>query len=129
MRIACALQEDGDRPGPFIQIGERHAQHPMPSGECTPIADALPRAIEQRQDRLVAPRGRGVDQLFDEHRIEAGRQLAWYPPAQVPHSAPSRSVPTRHGMGIRPRGSIGRDRIGVPLPVGAVLLLAQIGKE
>ena len=45
-----------------IDILQRHTQDPMAASDRTPIVDALTRATEQHQNRLIAPGHRGVDQ-------------------------------------------------------------------
>jgi hypothetical protein len=54
----------------FVDSTPRRAENAMATVDVAPVADALAGAAEERQNRLVAPRG-GGDETLDQPRIKA----------------------------------------------------------
>jgi hypothetical protein len=54
----------------LVDFGQFHSQHPVPSGDVVPVADALARTEEKRENRLVAIRSGSIDELFRRGRME-----------------------------------------------------------
>src|SRR5216684_2576136 len=72
--VARTLQPHGDEAPLAIDILQRHAQNAVSAGDRTPIADALPRARQQHQNRFIAMRTGGVDQLLNRRGLQDSRK-------------------------------------------------------
>src|SRR5437899_4847813 len=75
--IARTLQAHGDEAPLAIDILQFHAQNPMSASKRTPIADALTRARQQYQNRLIAIGTGAVDQLLNRCGLQDFRKRAW----------------------------------------------------
>src|SRR5579863_2080108 len=65
MLVTGSFQPHRDETLLSIHVLQRHSQNAMSARNCTPIPDALTRATEQHQDRLIAIRDCGIDQLLN----------------------------------------------------------------
>jgi hypothetical protein len=70
MFIPIPFEADGDRPALFVDIGQFHSQHAVPSGDVVPVSDALTRTKKQRKDRFIAIGSGSIDELFRRGRRE-----------------------------------------------------------
>jgi len=73
--IARPLQPHGDEAPLAIDILQCHAQNPVSASNRTPIADALTRARQQRQNRFIAIGTGAVDQLRGDRRTMTTKQV------------------------------------------------------
>jgi hypothetical protein len=94
----------------------------MTTSEGTPVADALARAIQQRQDGFVSPGGGGLDQLLCEGGIHLPWKVSWNTSAQFSGFATPGSITARHAMGLVPACRTGRNRIRPLDPASHALL-------
>src|SRR5437870_8114820 len=53
MFVSIAFETDGNGLPSLVDVGQPHSQHPVPSSDIVPVADALSCTEEQREDGLV----------------------------------------------------------------------------
>src|SRR5229473_7168511 len=75
--IARTLQPHGDEAPLAIDILQCHAQNPVSASNRTPIADALTRARQQHQNRLIAIGTGAVDQFLNRCGLQDLRERSW----------------------------------------------------
>src|SRR5437660_768481 len=74
--VARTLQPHGDKTPTAIDILQFHPQNPVSASNRTPIADALTRARQQRQNRFIAIGTGAVDQLLNRCWLQDFRKRA-----------------------------------------------------
>src|SRR5216117_2077426 len=100
MLVASPLQQHGDGPILFVNVRKCHAENAMTACERTPVADSLPRAIQERQDGFVSPGGGRINELLRQCWINLPWNVSWNTPAQLASLPAPGYVTTWHPMGI-----------------------------
>ena len=75
MLIARTFQQHGNGAGLLVHISQSHAETAVPTCALAPIANSLPRAIQQGKDSFVSPGMGCIDELLGQRRINLSRKV------------------------------------------------------
>ena len=75
MLIARTFQQHGNGAGLLVHVSQSHAENAVPTCESAPIANSLPRAIQQGKDSFVSPGMGCIDELLGQRRMNSSREV------------------------------------------------------